>query len=86
MADDRGREARHNRSKCMSLRRGMILKGFTIGADAVVGAGAFVTRDVPPQSVMAGNPARVTRELKPAGGVWAMREAQPHRVSVGRAR
>jgi acetyltransferase-like isoleucine patch superfamily enzyme len=65
----------------------MILKGVTIGADAVVGAGAVVTRDVPPQSVVTGNPARVTRELKPAGeAVWAMREAQPHGVSEGRAR
>jgi galactoside O-acetyltransferase len=40
-----------------------LLKGVTIGEGAVVGARAVVTRDVPPYSVVAGNPARVIREL-----------------------
>jgi acetyltransferase-like isoleucine patch superfamily enzyme len=42
----------------------MILKGVTIGDRAVVGAGAVVSRDVPPDAVVAGNPARVVRELQ----------------------
>jgi acetyltransferase-like isoleucine patch superfamily enzyme len=39
-----------------------VLKGVTIGDHSVIGSGAVVTRDVPPQSVVAGNPARVVRE------------------------
>ena len=41
----------------------MILKGVTIGDGAVVAAAAVVTRDVPARVVVAGNPARVVREL-----------------------
>ncbi|MEA2647442.1 MAG: hypothetical protein QOE92_2525 [Chloroflexota bacterium] len=41
----------------------VILKGVTIGRDAVVGYGAIVTSDVPPGTVVAGNPARVVRNL-----------------------
>jgi maltose O-acetyltransferase len=43
--------------------RSIVLKGVTIGHDAVVAAGAVVTRDVPPRTVVAGNPARVVREF-----------------------
>ncbi len=42
-----------------------ILPGVTIGADAVVGAGAVVTKDVAPRTVVAGNPARVLRKVRP---------------------
>ncbi len=41
----------------------LVLKGVTIGAGSVVAAGCVVARDVPPRSVVAGNPARVVREL-----------------------
>lgn len=41
--------------------RCIVLKGVRIGHDAVVAAGAVVARDVPPRSVVAGNPARVVR-------------------------
>jgi UDP-2-acetamido-3-amino-2,3-dideoxy-glucuronate N-acetyltransferase len=40
-----------------------ILCGVTIGDDAVVGAGAVVTKDVPAGAVVAGNPARLLRTL-----------------------
>lgn len=43
----------------------VVLKGVTIGRGAVVGAGSVVTKDVPPHVIVAGNPARVVRELSP---------------------
>jgi maltose O-acetyltransferase len=43
--------------------RSMILKGVTIGRDAVVAAGSVVTRDVPPRTLVAGVPARVVRRF-----------------------
>jgi acetyltransferase-like isoleucine patch superfamily enzyme len=44
-----------------------ILCGITIGENAVVGAGSVVTRDVPPNGVVAGNPARLIKSLAPQG-------------------
>lgn len=41
-----------------------ILKGVTIGEGAVIGAKSVVTRDVPPWTVVAGNPATVIKHLK----------------------
>ena len=43
--------------------RVIVLPGVTIGDDAVVGAGSVVTSDVAARSVVAGNPARVIRQL-----------------------
>jgi acetyltransferase-like isoleucine patch superfamily enzyme len=37
----------------------IVLSGVTIGPGAIVGAGSVVTRDVPPEAVVAGNPARL---------------------------
>ena len=41
----------------------VILCGVTIGEGATVGAGSVVTKDVAPRTVVAGNPARVLRQL-----------------------
>ncbi|HYT60357.1 MAG TPA: acyltransferase [Haliangiales bacterium] len=40
-----------------------LLCGITVGEYAIVGAGSVVTRDVPPHSVVAGNPAKVLKML-----------------------
>ena len=39
--------------------------GITIGEGAIVGAGAVVTKDVKPNTIVAGNPARYVRDVKP---------------------
>lgn len=44
-----------------------ILCNVTIGENAIVGAGSVVTRDVPPNSIVAGNPARLLRFITPLG-------------------
>ena len=55
-----------------TIRRGarvgggaVLLPGIEIGEEAFVGAGAVVTRDVPPRVVVVGNPARVLRDVPP---------------------
>jgi acetyltransferase-like isoleucine patch superfamily enzyme len=45
-----------------------VLKGVTIGENSVVAARAVVTRDVPANVVVAGNPAKVVKELDPEQG------------------
>ena len=41
----------------------LILPGITIGSNCIVGAGSIVTKDVPDNSVVAGNPARFIKSL-----------------------
>lgn len=43
----------------------IILKGITVGEGAIIGAGSVVTRDVDPYTIVAGNPARIIKEIPP---------------------
>lgn len=45
--------------------RAIILSGVTIGYGAIVAAGSVVTKDVPPHTMVAGNPAKPVRNLTP---------------------
>jgi acetyltransferase-like isoleucine patch superfamily enzyme len=41
----------------------VVLKGVTIGDNSIVAAGSIVTKDVPPNTIVAGNPARIVKEI-----------------------
>jgi acetyltransferase-like isoleucine patch superfamily enzyme len=63
-------EKRHALRKGPTIRRGArvgggatLLPGIEVGEEAFVGAGAVVTKDVPPRVVVVGNPARVLRDV-----------------------
>ncbi|HXV56527.1 MAG TPA: hypothetical protein VD704_01545 [Gaiellaceae bacterium] len=63
-------EERHERRRGPTIRRGarvgagaVLLPGVEIGEEAFVGAGAVVLRDVPPRTVVVGNPARALRTV-----------------------
>ncbi|NML95688.1 acyltransferase [Novosphingobium sp. TW-4] len=46
---------------CFIGARALVMPGVTIGRNSIVGAGAVVTKDVPPYSIVAGNPAQIIR-------------------------
>jgi acetyltransferase-like isoleucine patch superfamily enzyme len=50
---------------CWLGQNAVILKGVTLGRDSIVGANSVVTHDVPACSVVAGNPARLIKSLRP---------------------
>jgi acetyltransferase-like isoleucine patch superfamily enzyme len=63
-------ERRHELMKGPTIRRGarigggaILCPGIEVGEEAFVGAGAVVTKDVPPRAVVVGSPARVLREV-----------------------
>ena len=41
-----------------------LMAGITVGENAIVGAGSLVTKDVPPNTIVAGNPAKKLREIE----------------------
>jgi acetyltransferase-like isoleucine patch superfamily enzyme len=56
--------------RCFIGARSIVMPGVTVGDESVVAAGAVVTKDVPPRSIVAGNPAVIIRsgiEVGPYG-------------------
>ena len=60
--------------ECTRVKRGAsigsgctILANLSIGENAIIGAGSVVTKDVPPNTIAAGNPARVLRRIEDRG-------------------
>lgn len=49
---------------CFIGARTIILPGVSIGPNAIVGAGSVIAKDIPPNSVTAGNPARVIKKIE----------------------
>ena len=49
-------------SNCFIGARAIILAGIRVGDNSVVGAGSVVIADVPPNSIVAGNPAKIIRQ------------------------
>lgn len=48
--------------RCFIGANAIIMAGVTIGDEVVVGSGAIVTKDVPSNCIVAGNPARIVKE------------------------
>jgi acetyltransferase-like isoleucine patch superfamily enzyme len=55
---------------CWIGTNAVIIAGVTIGKHAVVAGGSVVTKDIPPFSVVGGNPARVLKQYNEASGLW----------------
>jgi acetyltransferase-like isoleucine patch superfamily enzyme len=55
---------------CWIGTNAVITAGVTIGKHAVVAGGSVVTKDVPPFSIVGGNPARVLKQYNEASGLW----------------
>ncbi|NLR77807.1 acyltransferase [Chitinophaga eiseniae] len=55
---------------CWIGANSVITAGVTIGRHSVVAGGSVVTKNVPPYTIVAGNPARPIRQYQPSSGTW----------------
>lgn len=54
--------------ECFIGAKAIVMLGVSVGARSIVGAGAVVAKDLPPDSIAVGNPAKVIRNRTPIGG------------------
>jgi acetyltransferase-like isoleucine patch superfamily enzyme len=72
--------------RCFIGAHSLLMPGVTIGDNSIVGAGSVVTRDVPPGSVVAGNPARIVRSgirTYRFGCLWDWETLSPDKAARG---
>ncbi len=64
---------------CFIGARSIVLPGIQIGDESIVGAGSVVTKDVPPRSIVAGNPAQIIRRNVCVGpyGQLVVKDGEP---------
>lgn len=65
---------------CWIGTNAVITSGVTIGKHSVVAGGSVVTKNVPPFSVVGGNPARILKQYNEASGLWE-KPANPNILS-----
>jgi acetyltransferase-like isoleucine patch superfamily enzyme len=60
----------------------IVCKGVTIGENSIIGAGAVVVKSIPPNTIAAGNPARVAKTLDPTRNITTRKQwyADPVRL------
>jgi len=59
----------------------VVLPGVTIGEGAIIGAGSVVTKDIPPYTIAAGNPARVIKTIDEFIKEQKLKEKLPENIS-----
>lgn len=67
---------------CFIGARSIILPGLTIGDESIVAAGSVVTKDVPPRSIVAGNPAQVIRRNVRVGPYGQIVTSEPPKAKL----
>jgi len=70
---------------CFIGARSVILPGIRVGDGSIVAAGAIVTKDVPPHSLVAGNPARIIRRGITTGLFGRLSDADAREAQLAQA-
>ena len=71
-----------SRANCFIGAQAIIMPGVRVGDECIVGSGAVVTKDVPPGSIVAGNPAKIIRSAYEPSNGGSLAEA--HAAAIAR--